>query len=147
MSLEDTRREYQYDSLIRKSLKKCPIDQFSCWMDESLQANLSDPTAMSLATTNKNGESWQRTVLLKGFNKKGFTFYTNLKSRKAIDIKNNSNVSLLFPWFNLDRQVIVGGKAQLLSKEESNIYFKKIGKINYNLSYQSSPYEAIFVIN
>ena len=50
MSLEDTRREYQYDSLIRKSLKKCPIDQFSCWMDESLQANLSDPTAMSLAT-------------------------------------------------------------------------------------------------
>ena len=143
MSLEDTRREYQYDSLIRKSLKKCPIDQFSCWMDESLQANLSDPTAMSLATTNKNGESWQRTVLLKGFNKKGFTFYTNLKSRKAIDIKNNSNVSLLFPWFNLDRQVIVGGKAQLLSKEESNIYFKKRPRASQIGAWASSQSEVI----
>lgn len=125
MSLEDTRREYQYDSLTRESLKNCPIDQFSCWMDEALQANLSDPTAMSLATINKNGKPSQRTVLLKEFNKKGFTFYTNLKSRKAVDIKNNSNVSLLFPWFNLDRQVIIGGKAQLLSKEESRIYFEK----------------------
>ena len=107
MSLEDTRREYQYDFLTRESLKKCPIDQFSNWMNDALKANLSDPSAMSLATVNADGQSWQRTVLLKNFDKNGFIFYTNLGSRKALDIKNNSNVSLLFPWFdfyNLDKK-------------------------------------------
>ena len=125
MSLEDTRREYQYDFLTRESLKKCPIDQFSNWMNDALKANLSDPSAMSLATVNADGQSWQRTVLLKNFDKNGFIFYTNLGSRKALDIKNNSNVSLLFPWFDLDRQVIIGGKAELIPKKESAAYFKK----------------------
>jgi pyridoxamine 5'-phosphate oxidase len=94
-------------------------------MNDALKANLSDPSAMSLATVNADGQSWQRTVLLKNFDKNGFIFYTNLGSRKALDIKNNSNVSLLFPWFDLDRQVIIGGKAELIPKKESAAYFKK----------------------
>ena len=125
MSLEDARREYQYDSLTRDSLKECPIDQFSYWMDQALNSQLPDPTAMSLATVDPVGKSWQRTVLLKGVNKQGFIFYTNFGSRKALEMEGNPNVSLLFPWFSLDRQVIVGGKVEKISENESLIYFRK----------------------
>ncbi|MBT3566553.1 MAG: pyridoxamine 5'-phosphate oxidase [Porticoccus sp.] len=125
MSIEGTRREYQYDSLTKESLKGCPIDQFSYWMDQALNSQLPDPTAMSLATVDPVGKSWQRTVLLKGFNKQGFIFYTNFGSRKALEMEGNPNVSLLFPWFSLDRQVIVGGKVEKISENESLVYFRK----------------------
>ena len=125
MSLEGTRREYQYDSLTRESLKECPIDQFSCWMDQAINSKLSDPTAMSLATSDSHSKPWQRTVLLKEFDKDGFVFYTNLKSRKAGEIENNPNVSLLFPWFSLDRQVIIGGSIEKISDIKALNYFRK----------------------
>jgi pyridoxamine 5'-phosphate oxidase len=125
MSLEDTRREYQYGRLTRESLQDSPIDQFTYWMEQAIGSNLSDPTAMCLATVDSQGKPWQRTVLLKGFDEQGFMFYTNLGSRKAVDIAGNANVSLIFPWMPLDRQVIVGGRAEKLSKTEVLKYFIK----------------------
>jgi len=125
MSLEDARREYQYDSLTRDSLKECPIDQFSGWIDQAINAKLPDPTAMSLATIDSHSKPWQRTVLLKEFDKEGFIFYTNLESRKAREIENNPNVSLLFPWFNLDRQVIIGGRIEKISDIKALNYFRR----------------------
>lgn len=125
MSLEDTRREYQYGRLTRESLKDSPIDQFRFWMEQAIGSSLSDPTAMCLATVNSEGKPWQRTVLLKGFDDQGFMFYTNLGSRKACDIAGNAQVSLMFPWMQLDRQVIVGGKAEKLSKIDVLKYFLK----------------------
>jgi pyridoxamine 5'-phosphate oxidase len=125
MSLEDTRREYQYGRLTRESLKDSPIDQFRFWMEQAIGSSLSDPTAMCLATVNSEGKPWQRTVLLKGFDEQGFMFYTNLGSRKASDIAGNTQVSLIFPWMQLDRQVIVGGRAEKLSKIDVLKYFLK----------------------
>ena len=125
MSLEDTRREYQYGRLTRESLQDSPMDQFTFWIEQAIESNLSDPTAMCLATVDAQGKPWQRTVLLKGFDEKGFMFYTNLGSRKAVDIEGNANVSLIFPWMPLDRQVIVGGRAEKLSKTEVLKYFIK----------------------
>ena len=125
MSLKDTRREYQYGRLTRESLQDSPMDQFTFWMEQAIGSNLSDPTAMCLATVDAQGKPWQRTVLLKGFDEKGFMFYTNLGSRKAVDIEGNANVSLIFPWMPLDRQVIVGGRAEKLSKTEVLKYFIK----------------------
>ena len=125
MSLEDTRREYKYGRLTRESLKDSPFDQFNLWMSQAIESPLSDPTAMCLATVNDQGKPWQRTVLLKGFDEKGFLFYTNLGSRKAKEIDGNANVSLIFPWMELDRQVIVGGRAEKLSKMEVLKYFIK----------------------
>lgn len=125
MSLEDTRREYQYGRLTRESLQDSPMTQFTFWMEQAIGSNLSDPTAMCLATVDAQGKPWQRTVLLKGFDEKGFMFYTNLGSRKAVDIEGNANVSLIFPWMPLDRQVIVGGRAEKLSKTEVLKYFIK----------------------
>lgn len=125
MSLEDTRREYKYGRLTRESLKESPFDQFTLWMEQAIDSDLSDPTAMCLATVNAEGQPWQRTVLLKGFDEKGFLLYTNLGSRKAKEIECNSNVCLIFPWMQLDRQVIVGGRAEKLSKTEVLKYFLK----------------------
>jgi pyridoxamine 5'-phosphate oxidase len=125
MSLEDSRREYQYGRLTRESLKGSPFEQFTVWMEQAVESNMPDPTAMCLATVDSEGKPWQRTVLLKGFDKQGFLFYTNLGSRKARDIAGNANVSLLFPWMPLDRQVIVGGHAEKLSKTQVLKYFLK----------------------
>ena len=118
MSLEENRREYDYGKLSRESLLDNPFDQFTLWMNQAIEAKVQDPTAMSVATVNSQGKPWQRMVLLKGFNEQGFVFYTNLGSRKAKEIENNAQVSLHFPWLQVDRQVIVGGRAERLSTAE-----------------------------
>ena len=123
MSLEDNRREYDFGKLSRESLLDNPFAQFEQWMAQAIEANIQDPTAMSVATVNAQGKPWQRMVLLKGFDEQGFVFYTNLGSRKATEIEGNGQVSLHFPWLQLDRQVIVGGTAQRLSTAEVTGYF------------------------
>ncbi len=123
MSLEDNRREYDYGKLSRESLLDNPFDQFTLWMNQAIEAKVQDPTAMSVATVNSEGRPWQRMVLLKGFDQQGFVFYTNLGSRKAKEIEANGQVSLHFPWLQLDRQVIIGGRAERLSAVEVMKYF------------------------
>lgn len=125
MSLEDSRREYQYGRLRRETLKDSPFEQFNLWMEQAIHSDLSDPTAMCLATVNADGKPWQRTVLLKGMDQRGLMFYTNLGSRKAREMSVNPNVSLIFPWMRLDRQVIVGGQVERLTKTEVLGYFLK----------------------
>ena len=124
MGIKDNRREYDYGTLSRENLRSNPFEQFSLWMDQALDAEIVDPTAMSVATVDTQGKPWQRMVLLKGFDERGFVFYTNLGSRKVADIMSNPQVSLQFPWLQLDRQVIVGGKAEPLSDNENSDYFK-----------------------
>jgi pyridoxamine 5'-phosphate oxidase len=123
MRLEENRREYDYGKLSRESLLDNPFDQFTLWMNQAIEARVQDPTAMSVATVSSEGKPWQRMVLLKGFDKKGFVFYTNLGSRKAKEIEANAQVSLHFPWLQLDRQVIIGGRAERLSAVEVVKYF------------------------
>ena len=123
MSLQDNRREYDYGKLSRGSLLDNPFEQFELWMAQAIQADIQDPTAMSVATVNAEGKPWQRMVLLKDFDERGFVFYTNLGSRKAAEIKGNAQVSLHFPWLQLDRQVIVGGCAERLSTVDVIKYF------------------------
>jgi pyridoxamine 5'-phosphate oxidase len=123
MSLEDNRREYDYGNLTRDSLLDDPFSQFDFWMNHALKANIQDPTAMSVATVDSNNQPSQRMVLLKQFDHRGFVFYTNLESRKAMDIRQNTRVSLHFPWLQLDRQVIVGGRAEPLPRAEVLKYF------------------------
>ena len=123
MSLQDNRREYDYGKLSRESLLDSPFDQFKLWMAQAIEADIQDPTAMSVATVSAEGKPWQRMVLLKDFDQRGFVFYTNLGSRKAKEIDANAQVSLHFPWLQLDRQVIVGGRAERLSTVDVMKYF------------------------
>jgi pyridoxamine 5'-phosphate oxidase len=142
MSLEDNRREYDYGKLNGDTLSASPFEQFSLWMQQAIDANMQDPTAMSVATVSAEGKPWQRMVLLKDFDEGGFIFYTNLGSRKAQDIEGNAQVSLHFPWLQLDRQVIVGGRAERLPVAQVEKYFisrPKDSQLAAWASKQSSP--------
>jgi pyridoxamine 5'-phosphate oxidase len=86
-----------------------PIEQFRIWLEEACRAGVVEPTAMSLATAWSDGRPLVRTMLLKGLDARGFVFFTNLENRKARQISDNPDVSLLFPWLALERQVIVTG--------------------------------------
>jgi pyridoxamine 5'-phosphate oxidase len=123
MSLTDERREYRYAQLSRASLLAAPEDQFAGWMQQALDSTLPDPTAMVLASVDADGQPWQRTVLLKGQDERGLVFYSNYESNKAQQMAANSQVSVLFPWLVMDRQVIVTGTVRRLPKAESQVYF------------------------
>lgn len=123
MHYEEFRREYTAGGLTREMLDASPLAQFEHWLEQSVHAGLEDPTAMVLATVDPQGLPWQRIVLLKGMSQGGFVFYTNHGSNKAAAIAANPVVSLLFPWNELDRQVIIGGRAEKMSMAESAAYF------------------------
>lgn len=123
MKLEDIRREYLKDGLSRDLLAENPISQFESWLKQAVDAELADPTAMVVATVDENGQPSQRIVLLKHLDENGFVFFTNTESRKAQELAQNNQVCLHFPWHNLERQVIVYGKAVPLSKMAVTKYF------------------------
>jgi len=124
MKLEDIRREYTLTGLDQDELNAEPMTQFELWLEQAMAANLNaDPTAVSLATVDAEGQPSQRIVLLKKFDEKGFVFYTNLESHKAKDIEGNKKVSLHFAWTPLERQIIVYGEAEKLSVAEATKYF------------------------
>ena len=119
----DIRKNYRAARLRRADLHADAIAQFSRWLEEAFRAGVIEPNAMSLATAWKDGRPLVRTVLLKGVDSRGFVFYTNLESRKARQLAENPNASLLFPWLALERQVIVTGPVSRLSTIEAVKYF------------------------
>jgi len=120
---EEFRREYTAGGLSREMLDASPLSQFETWLEQAVRAGLEDPTAMVLATVDEQGLPWQRIVLLKGLSDGGFVFYTNHGSDKARSIAREPVVSLLFPWNDLDRQVIIAGEAEKMGYVESASYF------------------------
>jgi pyridoxamine 5'-phosphate oxidase len=123
MNTEALRRELMAKGLVRDDLYSDPIKQFEQWYAQTVETDLAEPSAMSLATVDAQGQPWQRIVLLKLFDEKGFVFFTNYSSRKAEQIAANGKVSLLFPWQALGRQVKVTGEAEKISTAESVKYF------------------------
>ncbi len=121
--LADVRKNYRAGRLQREELLADPIAQFSLWLDDAFRAGVIEPNAMSLATVWKDGRPLVRTVLLKGFDTRGFVFFTNLESRKARQLAENPNASLLFPWLALERQVIATGLASKLPAVDVLRYF------------------------
>jgi pyridoxamine 5'-phosphate oxidase len=123
MNLEDARREYLSSGLNREQLETEPLLQFKKWMQQAVEFQLTDATAMTLATVSISGQPSQRTVLLKQIDADGFIFFTNLNSKKAQDISENAKVSLHFSWLQLERQVKIQGVAEKLSSAKSLQYF------------------------
>ena len=100
-----------------------PIKLFEIWMEKATQTEPNDPNAVALATSNKNNVPSVRMVLLKGFNKNGFVFYTNLNSRKGNELKENPNASMCFHWKSLLRQVRITGTVSLVSDDVADEYY------------------------
>jgi pyridoxamine 5'-phosphate oxidase len=123
MDLSEFRKEYSDRGLRREDLDADPMVQFGHWFQQAIELDLHEPNAMSLATVDAAGRPLLRTVLLKYFDANGFVFFTNYQSRKAKHIAGNPQVSLLFPWVILERQVIVQGRAEKISAAESLKYF------------------------
>ncbi len=123
LNLENLRREYLQGGLDLEDLSTNPIEQFNRWMTQTVAAEIPDPNAMTVATVDASGQPSQRIVLLKNVDEKGFVFYTNLRSRKAQELKQNPKVSLHFPWHFLERQIKVCGVVEALSTTEVLKYF------------------------
>jgi len=123
MDISHFRREYLQGGLNKSDLASDPVNQFATWFDQARKTTIADPTAMVLATVDKDSRPSQRTVLLKYFDEDGFVFFTNYGSRKADEIASNEQVSLLFVWLELDRQVMINGYAEKISAKDSARYF------------------------
>ena len=121
--IKNLRVDYSGDLIDIKKLKSNPIKQFEIWFKKAKKENIIEPNAMVLSTISKNNLLNSRTVLLKNITDKGFVFFTNYESRKANDIMHNNNVSLVFLWKKIERQVIIKGKAVKITKRDSKKYF------------------------
>jgi pyridoxamine 5'-phosphate oxidase len=116
------RRDYRSQALRRGDLADDPVAQFRLWFDQAVAAGLDEPNAMVLGTRDGVRPS-ARTVLLKAIDARGFVFFTHYESRKATEIAAHPEVSLLFPWYGLERQVAILGRAERISAAESLAYF------------------------
>ncbi|MGA3015069.1 MAG: pyridoxamine 5'-phosphate oxidase [Bacteroidales bacterium] len=105
------------------SLDRDPFIQFSVWFTDALKSGVAEPEAMFLASANINGIPSGRIVLLKGFDPKGFVFFTNYNSRKGNEIEMNPFAAITFHWKEIERQVRINGKVQKTSDSESDEYF------------------------
>ena len=121
--LKNLRVDYSGDLIDIKKLKNNPIKQFEIWFKSAKKENIIEPNAMVLSTISKNNLLNSRTVLLKNITDKGLVFFTNYESIKANDIMHNNNVSVVFLWKKIERQVIIKGKAVKITKRDSKKYF------------------------
>ncbi|HEY2953043.1 MAG TPA: pyridoxamine 5'-phosphate oxidase [Verrucomicrobiae bacterium] len=123
-SLAHLRKEYTLTGLRRADLNPDPLAQFRKWLQQAVDADVPEPSAMTLATVDAEGQPSARIVLLKGLDERGFSFFTNYESRKGRELAANPRASLLFLWKELERQVGIRGLVSKLSRKESATYFK-----------------------
>ncbi|MFA5245336.1 MAG: pyridoxamine 5'-phosphate oxidase [Pedobacter sp.] len=144
-TIENLRQDYSSEKLSKRDVAKDPIKQFGKWFKEAMDAGIYEPNAMTLATTSIDRKPSARIVLLKGYEDRGFLFYSNYLSAKGKEIAKNPVVALVFHWAELGRQVRIEGTVEKLSKEESERYFNsrpKESRIGALVSPQSQIIET-----
>jgi len=124
LSLAELREDYRRGGLTDENYETNPIVLFGRWMKEAQMAQLKEPNAMTISTTNAEGRPSGRIVLLKEVGEFGFVFYTNYISRKGQEIKTNPFAALTFYWAELERQVRVEGRVEMVSRQKSEAYFR-----------------------
>ncbi len=145
MDFKDQRKDYAAGTLNRKDLNESPFDQFQHWMEDVLKANVIEPTAMTLATATREGKPSSRVVLMKHFDEDGLIFFTNYESRKARELDSNPVASVTFWWKELERQVIIEGKVERVSRQEDEAYFAlrpRLSQISTWASRQDQPLQS-----
>ena len=145
ISIADLRRDYSQATLSENEVDSDPLKQFARWFQQALETEVPEPNAMGLATVDSHGRPSLRIVLLKDFDARGFTFYTNYESRKGEQLLLNPHAALSFHWHDLERQIRIEGALERVAAEESDAYFgirplkSRIGAI---ASAQSRPIDS-----
>jgi pyridoxamine 5'-phosphate oxidase len=121
--VSDQRKEYRAGALDEADAAADPVEQFARWFADAERAGAAEPTAMTLATADASGRPSARVVLLKGFDARGFAFYSNHASRKGRDLAENPRASLVFYWPVLERQVRIDGAVEAVGRDEAERYF------------------------
>ena len=124
MSIADLRKEYSRASLSEADVHPNPIEQFSTWFGEAIAAQVPEANAMSVSTVGADGRPSSRILLIKEFDQRGFTFFTNYESRKGQQLQENQYAALLFYWIELERQVRIEGRVERVGAAESESYFQ-----------------------
>jgi pyridoxamine 5'-phosphate oxidase len=122
-SVADLRKDYTLQDLNENDVDPNPVVQFQAWFTQALAAQLPEPNAMTLASCTPDGQVSARMVLLKDYDDRGFTFFTNYNSRKGQELVTNPHAALVFWWAELERQVRITGTVEKVSTEESDRYF------------------------
>jgi pyridoxamine 5'-phosphate oxidase len=136
------RKDYGQASLDERDVADDPIQQFTRWFEEALKAEVNEPNAMGVSTVDASGRPSSRIVLIKQFDERGFTWYTNYDSQKGQQLNGNPFAALLFFWSELERQVRIEGKVERTSAEESDKYFNSRplkSRLSAIASHQSAP--------
>ena len=123
MDIKHLRRDYTLRAFDEKDANKNPFMQFTLWFEEALKAEIVEPNAMALATVSKEGTPSSRMVLMKHFGEEGVDFFTNLKSRKSVEVESTPFAAVTFYWKELERQVNIEGRVIPLGREASKAYF------------------------
>ena len=134
------RTDFSFSALVEEQVNKNPLLQFEKWMNEALGRKIPEPNAMTLATVDDKGFPDARIVLLRGFDRNGFSFFTNCKSAKGLQLLNKK-ACLNFFWVELSKQVRITGTVKKLSAKESDAYFNsrpRASQIGAWVSVQSS---------
>jgi pyridoxamine 5'-phosphate oxidase len=123
-NLADLRKSYEREKLDEADVAQDPLEQFTRWMQQAIDAQIPEPNAMTLATVSAENRPSTRPVLIKGCDERGIVWYTNYESRKARQISKNPWASLQFHWVELERVVRIEGKVEKVSPEESEAYYR-----------------------
>ena len=118
------RKSYERDALDENGIASNPLYQFTTWYDEAVAAGLPEPEAMTLSTATQEGRPSARIVLLRGYDERGFCFFSNYASQKGRELAANPYAAVTFHWVELERQVRIAGRVEKVSASESDAYFK-----------------------
>ena len=121
--IADIRKEYQLKTLDESDVHVDPIVQFGQWWQEAISSAIDEVNALTLATVSSEGKPSARIVLLKGYDEKGFVFFTNYESHKGKELVANPNACMVFFWKELERQIRIEGVVEKISAQESDAYF------------------------
>ena len=141
--IRDLRTSYEKSELDEARVARDPLEQFRTWLDEALHTDgLTEPNAVTVATVGADGQPSARVVLLRGYDERGFVFFTNYESRKGRELAAHPRAGLLFYWGPLERQIRIDGTVARLSPDESDAYFNKRPR-GHRLSAWASKQSAI----
>jgi pyridoxamine 5'-phosphate oxidase len=143
--LQAMRRDYELGALREEDLAPTWLEQFERWLAEAMEGGEAEPNAVVVATAGADGRTGARTVLLKDVDERGFVFNTNYDSRKGSEIAENPRASLVFPWLDVRRQVVVDGTVERVTPTEADAYFAtrpREARISAHASPQSEVVES-----